>query len=292
MGAFVTLLLLCVLMLGASFLAGLAPVSFNLTPERIQRISSLGIGILVGTSLIVIIPEGVETLYQAGSMSGQEQSADAHRRCVGISLIGGFIFMYLIDQVPHLLSRMQHKSEFVSVAVELPRFGESQERRQTSPQPAGGISRSMSTTIGLVIHAVADGVALGASVATENPALEMMVFIAIMVHKAPASFGFTSVLQREGLDLGRIKKYLAIFAAGAPVGALGTFGLIKLVGSDTADLQTWSGILLLVSGGTFLYVAMHAMQEVHENETTGLDLFLSAAGMAVPLLTLLIPDMG
>jgi zinc transporter ZupT len=39
------------------------------------------------------------------------------------------------------------------------------------------------TTIGLSIHALADGIALGSSAVADNIALEGLVFFAIMLHK-------------------------------------------------------------------------------------------------------------
>jgi zinc transporter 9 len=39
------------------------------------------------------------------------------------------------------------------------------------------------TTIGLCIHALADGIALGSSAVSNNLALEGIVFVAIMLHK-------------------------------------------------------------------------------------------------------------
>lgn len=40
-------------------------------------------------------------------------------------------------------------------------------------------------TIGLVVHAAADGIALGAAATTSHQDVEMIVFLAIMLHKAP-----------------------------------------------------------------------------------------------------------
>lgn len=51
----------------SSFLAGILPLSFNLSTRQLRIITLLGTGVLVGTSLIVIIPEGIETMYSAGS---------------------------------------------------------------------------------------------------------------------------------------------------------------------------------------------------------------------------------
>ncbi|KAA6411741.1 MAG: hypothetical protein FRX48_05022 [Lasallia pustulata] len=70
------LLTLSTVMAIASFLAGSLPLTFTLSHSQLRLISTVGMGILVGTSLIVIIPEGIETLYSASSAS---QTAHTHR---------------------------------------------------------------------------------------------------------------------------------------------------------------------------------------------------------------------
>jgi len=41
------------------------PLALTLSQKRLRLISTLGMGVLVGTSLIVIIPEGIDALYNA-----------------------------------------------------------------------------------------------------------------------------------------------------------------------------------------------------------------------------------
>ena len=53
----------------------------------------------------------------------------------------------------------------------------------------GGPQMNGSALVGLVVHSAADGVALGASSFSKSGPIEMIVFMAIMLHKAPASFG-------------------------------------------------------------------------------------------------------
>eukprot|EP00116_Pleurobrachia_bachei_P018670 sb/3478932/ len=55
---------------------------------------------------------------------------------------------------------------------------------------------------GLVVHAAADGVALGAATLTDKADVEFIIFLAIMLHKAPAAFGLTSFLLHEGQSHG------------------------------------------------------------------------------------------
>ncbi|KAL4948485.1 Zinc/iron permease [Aspergillus filifer] len=344
-----TLLTLGTVMAITSFVVGSLPLAFKLSPSQLRLISSLGMGVLVGTSLIVIIPEGVETLYDSvaiqrkdlgsrsaalplvnlpersaiptvattfsntnegvkrwddslelltadapvvhvvrdadsnsDSESDQETKKDTSsaesehdhsgesspHAWIGIALIGGFILMYLIDKVPEFAtpSRPQRPPYHIS----LDNLG-SGLRRHSSPSRDGGLlnaansqrsSHSFATTTGLVIHAAADGIALGAS--TSDTGLSFIIFLAIMVHKAPASFGLTSILLRQGLSNRAARTHLVIFSLAAPVGALATFLFVHLLGSGSTDETSahWrTGILLLFSAGTFLYVAMHTMQE-------------------------------
>ena len=57
MAGLFTLLALSLVMAVASFVAGILPLSFSLSQSQLRMISTIGMGVLVGTSLIVIIPE-------------------------------------------------------------------------------------------------------------------------------------------------------------------------------------------------------------------------------------------
>ena len=189
---------------------------------------------------------------------------------IGLSLISGFILMFLIDKLPrhasenlqpppatrHIslnnLSQGLHSSPNLSHDEESDGFLQS-----LTPSPKQ--TRSLATTTGLVIHAAADGIAMGASATSSDSKLGFIVFVAIMVHKAPAAFGLTSVLLKQGLSKRAARGHLIIFSLAAPFGALSTWLLVNLLGGwDTTREQNrmwWTGMLLLFSGGTFLYVA-------------------------------------
>ncbi|PYI08275.1 Zinc/iron permease [Aspergillus sclerotiicarbonarius CBS 121057] len=349
-----TLLALSIVMAITSFVVGSLPLAFTLSPSQLRLISSLGMGVLVGTSLIVIIPEGVETLYSANSLSNRkelssrsttavnwqhrevpvtnypssreaseysdadeaspsilstlpstpvtvptvqdeqprlqgrkeetsnDQAEESHdedsspHAWIGIALISGFILMYLVDKLPVFASPA--KQERTPYHISLDNLG-SGLRRNSSPSREGGLldagsiprrSHSFATTTGLVIHAAADGIALGAS--SSDTGLSFIIFLAIMVHKAPASFGLTSVLLKQGLSSRTARAHLLIFSLAAPVGALMTFLFVQIMGSgsgsDDVGNRWRTGVLLLFSAGTFLYVAMHTMQENSPNSSS------------------------
>ena len=117
--------------------------------------------------------------------------------------------------------------------------------RHPSPSRKGrggssGSTVSWTTTLGLVVHAAADGIAMGAAAATRQVDVEMIVFLAIMLHKAPAAFGLVTFLMHENVDRNRIRKHLLTFAFAAPVMALSTFLLLVANKGDSTDTVSLS----------------------------------------------------
>ena len=325
-------------------------MSFSLSQSRLRLISTIGMGVLVGTALIVIIPEGVETLYSAsdyspeahsrrnalahasmvqrdveglhtlniraisledeppdanpynalpgpvlpedtkvqqvdpdaqsknppvtptepgkvgileddtstisapalekpGKVTGNSQATREPHAWIGLSLICGFILMYLLDTLPFLAPPAPQRPH--SNIYSLSELSTSPPSTPATPQ------RSLSTTLGLCIHAAADGIALGASSSsTLTTSLSLIIFVAIMVHKAPAAFGLTSVLLKQGLGKRTARAHLVVFSLAAPVGAVATWVIVRALGgggdTEPALMKWWTGVLLLFSGGTFL----------------------------------------
>lgn len=207
-------------------------------------------------------PIQVRTEDGSSDKSSEEEEAQESppHAWIGVALISGFILMYLVDKLPEFASPA--KSERQPYHISLDNLG-SGLRRSSSPIRNGGLldaghsnsrrSHSFATTTGLVIHAAADGIALGAS--SSDTGLSFIIFLAIMVHKAPASFGLTSILLKQGLSSRTARAHLLVFSLAAPVGALATFLFAHMVGSSSGDevaSQWQTGMLLLFSGGTFL----------------------------------------
>ena len=92
----------------------------------------------------------------------------------------------------------------------------------------------------------ADGIALGAAAATSKTDVEMIVFIAIMLHKAPAAFGLVSFLMHEGLERIRVRKHLIIFSFAAPLMAILTFIILKSVILTKLNLITICHFLVII----------------------------------------------
>lgn len=249
------LVFLSVVMLVGSFLAGSVPLMVNLSEERLNLVSILGAGLLVGTALVVIIPEGTQMLYSQqleeikqkyehvkGTSKIPHEDTDHQEEglhsVIGLALVLGFVFMLLIDQIGTSKSRDPESGTVRS-------------------------SRSFQATLGLVVHAAADGIALGAAATTSHAATEMIVFLAIMLHKAPASFGLVTFLLHDGLDRARIRRYLLVFSLAAPLAALATYFGLSQKSKETLSTVNATGFAMLFSAGTFLYVStVHVLPEI------------------------------
>ncbi|XP_077395901.1 zinc transporter ZIP9 [Festucalex cinctus] len=273
MDDFGSISLLSLAMLVGCYVAGTIPLAVNFSEEKLKLVTVLGAGLLCGTALAVIIPEGVHALYEEILEGGGHHStsqvgvvaeaseakvevaaaeavlgADGHHEhgheqlhaCIGVSLVLGFVFMLLVDQI-----------------------GSSHVHSAEDAESARGGASKITTTLGLVVHAAADGVALGAAASTSQTSVQLIVFVAIMLHKAPAAFGLVSFLMHAGLERNRIRKHLLVFALAAPVLAMLTFlGLSQSSKEALSDINA-TGVAMLFSAGTFLYVAtVHVLPEV------------------------------
>ncbi|KAF6767400.1 Zinc/iron permease [Kalmanozyma brasiliensis GHG001] len=155
------------------------------------------------------------------------------------------------------------------------RPGSKRSRSMSSSQSGpSSFGQAMTTILGLLIHAAADGIAMGASAQSGDQTLTMVVFVAIMVHKAPAAFGLCAMLMSQRLSRTSIRKAVGVFALASPLGAVLTYLLLALffdadvasvgpAAAEPAGIDGKSiGTALAFSGGTFLFVAFHAVLEL------------------------------
>jgi len=121
-----------------------------------------------------------------------------------------------------------------------------------------GKKRAYSMMLGLVMHAFADGLALGASALStkrgvSSSSISLVVFLALIVHRAPTALALTTFLLTTSLTRTECKQYLIYFSASTPFAALLSYGTFLSLGLEESN--DWTAVALLLSGGTFLYVA-------------------------------------
>ncbi|XP_073529401.1 zinc transporter ZIP9-like [Phyllobates terribilis] len=240
------------------FLLGLIPLAVKLSEQKLQFVSVLGAGLLCGTALAIIIPEGIELLD--GSSKGSpgkclniaqnmnltetveeevaEISSVPPHFFIGVFLVTGFVLMFIVDQISSYCS-------------------------YHDPRTGMSAGTSITATLGLVIHAAADGVALGAAVASSQVSVQVIVFFAVILHKAPAAFGLVSFLMHAGLEKKQIQKHLLAFSIAAPLLTITTYLILSMTGGSVQHRLSATGNGMLFSAGTFLYVAtVHVLPEI------------------------------
>ncbi len=105
----------------------------------------------------------------------------------------------------------------------------------------------LSAYIGISLHSLVDGLALGASLSDAR--LSLVVFLAILVHKIPYAFSLGSLLSLGNHSRKRLVGMILCFALLTPLGAVFTF----LASKGLPD--TVLGAALGFSAGNFLFIA-------------------------------------
>jgi len=127
-------------------------------------------------------------------------------------------------------------------------------------------------TMGLLMHAMFDGVALGIVTAGgEDSKVTWVVFGALMGHKVPEAISLTAVLLTQNLTNWALFLNVLLFSISAPVMALISY-LILEAGTDSSDnAGEVLGYFMLFAGGTFLGVIFeHIIPELKTIEAGNL----------------------
>jgi len=219
---------------------GYIPLSLDLSSKRITQITAIGAGVLIASAFLVVIPEALEVFEghdhdeHADEEHAEEEAIEPS--VLGLTILLGFVLMLLLEVVglPHAVHHDEDKDLL-----------------------------GLSATIGLVAHAAADGLAVGASVSSSTET-GLIVFVAIMLHKGPAAFGLSSFLKHIRVDASKSKMYLILFALSSPIVAILSFFVLKDTSFATDDNI---GLALLFSAGTFIYVAtVDVLPQVHSHD--------------------------
>lgn len=190
----------------------------------LRHMTALAAGLLLATTVLSLLPEVVE----AGATS------------VAFVLVG-YLAMLVAENLfathvhePHVPPGETHPPH--------PLFGGlAEDEPLISPVASGAAA------LGLCIHALFDGVAIGAALSISE-AVGGVVSLAIFVHKLPEGFGVASILLAAG------------GGRAVAIGAGVLLGLLTIAGSLLAIMVTDTGIelmgpLLGFATGTLLYVA-------------------------------------
>ncbi len=128
----------------------------------------------------------------------------------------------------------------------------------------------LSALIGISLHALVTGIALGAGLIA--PQLSLVVFLAVLMHKFPESFSLASILAHEHYSRQKIIASVLLIALLVPLGAVFVLLFFESVREEVL------GWLLAFSAGTFVHIAADdLLPEVHSSalkRKTSLSIFL------------------
>lgn len=145
--------------------------------------------------------------------------------------------------------------------------------RSGSPYAWAGLA------LGLGVHTLLDGLALGASVVAESHVgsggwlFGVGTFLAVVLHKPLDAMSITTLMRMAGWSVHRQQLVNALFAMLCPIGAIGFwFGMSHHVESN----QFWLGVALAFSAGTFLCISLgDLLPEVHFHDHDRLKLSIA-----------------
>ncbi|BDA49754.1 Zinc transporter ZIP9 [Coccomyxa sp. Obi] len=280
----------CVVMFLAAMGSGMLPLLIQISEGKLAVMGALGAGLLVGTALSVIIPEG----FHAFQSAQQETGVDLADWAIGAVLVAGFLAMLLLDHLQqvmvggspaHAHAHVHHSSSSQSVHRQHCHCSdEDPEDDRTCAQKAQSEAASRAL-VGLLVHSAADGFAVGASSVSTSASLSFLVAVAMVLHKAPVAFGLATYLLSARWAWARARRALLLFAAASPLTAIATYILINA--APVLSSQTSIALCVLFSGGTFLYAAcIHILPEImgDKGKLTRSELAAVVGGSLVPIL--------
>jgi zinc and cadmium transporter len=228
-----------------SLVGGLLPNWVRMTHTRTQLVMSFVSGLMLGVAFYHLLPHSI-------TLVGGPLAADVSVWWLMIGLIG----MLLLLRMFHF-----HQHDFSHEEDEHHEHHHSHGDHGAHPFSWLGIA------LGLALHTIIDGIALGAVIQGEATGTEvgglfgMGVFLAILLHKPLDAMSITTVMEAGGWSRTARATTNAIFAFMCPVGALLFFFGVGYL-DDSRDYVV--GVALAFSAGAFICIALSdLLPEVH-----------------------------
>lgn len=255
----------------ASLLGGWLPAMVRMTHTRTQVIMSFVAGLMLGVALYHLLPHGI---LQLESVKGSAAAIDTAVWWVML----GMILMLLLLRLFHF-----HQHDFS--------HEEHDHHDHSHDQDAAAHPLSwLGIALGLSLHTLIDGVALGASVKSgllahdDAVLVGLGVFLAILLHKPLDALSITSMMQAGGWSARARTIVNVTFALMCPLGALLFFWGVGQLGPLEAQVV---GCALAFSAGVFLCISLgDLLPEVHFHSHDKVKLtisFLVGIGLAYGL---------
>lgn len=205
-----------------SMAGALLPRVRTLSDRQVHLLVALSAGIFVGLLFLLLLPEAIEACGEGG--------IEAHNAFYAIA--AGFLLIMTVE----VYIKHRHMS---SCSCEC------------GSDPHSHRMTSISSFIGLSIHAACDGLALAATFLAGGE-IAAITTIGMCVHKFVVLFSLSSMLLVSEVPKRKSILYLLGFGLITPVAGMVFFGLL----SGLSDVDGLTGIPLAFAAGTFMYVAL------------------------------------
>jgi zinc and cadmium transporter len=270
----VLLVFYCLAIAGFSLVGGLLPNWIQMTHTRTQLVMSLVSGLMLGVAFYHLLPHSVALMGGTGGV-------DTTVWWLMIGLIGMLLLLRVFHFHQHDFSHEQREQHDHPQTASHGHAGHAHDGHghathhthdhshdhahgiNTVPvSPVHGLSW-MGLALGLAVHTLIDGVALGAIMHAGNHTSGLIgigVFLAILLHKPLDAMSIVTVMQAGGWSRGARATTNLVFALMCPLGAmLFYFGVGVTDGGDHLV-----AVALAFSAGAFICIALSdLLPEVH-----------------------------
>lgn len=228
-----------------SLVGGLLPNWVRMTHTRTQLIMSFVSGLMLGVAFYHLLPHSI-------ALVGGPLAADVTVWWLMVGLIAMLLLLRMFHFHQHDFSSEEH---------------EHHDHHHAHGEAAAHPLSWLGIALGLALHTIIDGVALGAVIQGEalsgeaTGLLGVGVFLAILMHKPLDAMSITTVMEAGGWSRTARATTNAIFAFMCPIGALLFFFGVGYL-DDARDYVV--GVALAFSAGAFICIALSdLLPEVH-----------------------------
>lgn len=253
-----------------SLAGGLAPrlISRRLDEQRLLDITGFASGLLLASALLVVLPEGFHLAAESAE-SGVFRFAPV---VLGATILLGFVSMLVLEGLG--IGHAVHEEHHDHV--------EGHGHRHVHHPPSVTI-----LGIGLSVHAMADGLAIGSAAVAGDAAFSLLVALAVLLHRVPAAFSLGLFAIHEARTRTRALWTVIAFSAATPVTILVSY--LVLDGADSS----LTALALLFSAGTFVYVAtVDTLPALHNPEVGRRSVVVVLTGAALFAIVLIGVDVA
>lgn len=221
-----------------SLMGGLLPNWIRMTHTRTQVVMSFVSGLMLGVAFYHLLPHSIAWV-------GGPAAADVSAWWLMMGLIVMLVLLRMFHFHQHDFSEDEHNLEC--------------DHHHHADKPLSHRLSWVGIALGLGLHTIIDGVALGAVIQGESSAgaasglLGMGVFLAILLHKPLDAMSITAVMSAGGWSASSRAVANVLFALMCPLGALLFFFGVDYL---SAGREYTVGAALAFSAGAFICIAL------------------------------------